>query len=119
MRTLGLCHDRRPDNDDVGSTLHQEHTLLHNQGLRGRCVRCAKSRPYCPVLAGTCADVKMWDKYGPQRTKGCFMKLEVGIHGVGGGVVRIFPHFPHFSPHFPGRSLSVMFKRKHSSGIVL
>ena len=33
------------------------------------------------------------------------------LQGGGGDAVRIFPHFP-------GRSLSVMFKRKHSSGIV-
>ena len=32
----------------------------------------------CPVLPGTSADVKIWDKYGPQRTKGCF--VEVGTH---------------------------------------
>ena len=37
----------------------------------------------------------------------------------GGGCGPHFPHFPNFFPHFPGRSLSVMFKRKHSSGIVL
>ena len=34
----------------------------------------------CPVLPGTSADVKIWDKYGPQRTKGCFMEFEVGAH---------------------------------------
>ena len=34
----------------------------------------------CPVLPGTSADVKIWDKYGPQRTKGCFMEFEVGVH---------------------------------------
>ena len=46
-------------------------------------------------------------------------------HCVGGeqrggeNAIHIFPHFPHFFSHFPGRSLSVMFKRKYSSGIVL
>ena len=34
----------------------------------------------CPVLPGTSADVKIWDKYGPQCTKECFMEFEVGIH---------------------------------------
>ena len=34
----------------------------------------------CPVLPGASAYVKLWDKYGPQRTKRCFTKLEVGIH---------------------------------------
>ena len=29
------------------------------------------------------------------------------------------PHFSTFFSHFPGRSLSLMFKRKHSSSIVL
>ena len=40
--------------------------------------------------------------------------------GQGGGknAIRIFSHFPHFFSHFLGRSLSVMFKRIHSSGIV-
>ena len=44
--------------------------------------------------------------------------LALVSHG-GGDAVRIFPHFSQFFPHFPGGSLSVMFKRKHSSGIVL
>ena len=41
-------------------------------------------------------------------------------HKQGGGknAIRIFSHFPHFFSHFLGRSLSVMFKRIHSSGIV-
>ena len=46
----------------------------------------------------------------------------VGWGGVGQGggknAIRIFSHFPHFFSHFLGRSLSVMFKRIHSSGIV-
>ena len=29
---------------------------------------------------GTSADVKIWDQCGPQRTKGCSMEFEVGIH---------------------------------------
>ena len=41
------------------------------------------------------------------------------VQGGGEYAIRIFPHFPHFFPHFLGRSLSVMFKRKHSGGIVL
>ena len=44
----------------------------------------------------------------------------VSYHLQGGGknAIRIFSHFPHFFSHFLGRSLSVMFKRIHSSGIV-
>ena len=38
--------------------------------------------------------------------------------GGGKNAIRIFSHFPHFFSHFLGRSLSVMFKRIHSSGIV-
>ena len=34
----------------------------------------------CPALPGMIADVKIWDKYGPQCTKGCFMVFEVGTH---------------------------------------
>ena len=33
----------------------------------------------CRILyipPGTSADVKTWDQYGPQHTKGCFMELE-------------------------------------------
>ena len=41
------------------------------------------------------------------------------VQGGGKYAIRIFPHFPHFFSHFLGRPLSVMFKRKHSSGIVL
>ena len=40
------------------------------------------------------------------------------LQGGGGNAIRIFSHFPHFFSHFLGRSLSVMFKRIHSSGIV-
>ena len=40
------------------------------------------------------------------------------IQGGGKNAIRIFSHFPHFFSHFLGRSLSVMFKRIHSSGIV-
>ena len=36
----------------------------------------------------------------------------------GGDAIRIFFAFSAFFLHFLGRSLSVMFKRKHSSGIV-
>ena len=36
----------------------------------------------CPVLPSISADVKMWDKYGPQRTKGCFLEFEVVAHDV-------------------------------------
>ena len=32
----------------------------------------------CPVLPGTSADVKIWDKYGAQCIKRCFMEFEVG-----------------------------------------
>ena len=39
--------------------------------------------------------------------------------GGGGGCSPHFSAFSAFSSHFPGRSLSVMFKGKHSSGIVL
>ena len=35
----------------------------------------------------------------------------------GGGCGPHFPAFSAFFSHFPGRSLSVMFKRKHSNGI--
>ena len=31
----------------------------------------------CPVLPSTSAEVTMWDKYGPQRTKRCFMEFDV------------------------------------------
>ena len=34
----------------------------------------------CPVLAHMSGDIKIWDKYGPQRTKGCLMEFEVGMH---------------------------------------
>ena len=46
--------------------------------------------------------------------------VEGTVHNQGGGknAIRIFSHFPHFFSHFLGRSLSVMFKRIHSSGIV-
>ena len=40
------------------------------------------------------------------------------LQGGGKNAIRIFSHFPHFFSHFLGRSLSVMFKRIHSSGIV-
>ena len=40
------------------------------------------------------------------------------FRGGGKNAIRIFSHFPHFFSHFLGRSLSVMFKRIHSSGIV-
>ena len=40
------------------------------------------------------------------------------MQGGGENAIRIFSHFPHFFSHFLGRSLSVMFKRIHSSGIV-
>ena len=33
----------------------------------------------CPVLPGTSADVKIWDRHGPHRTKDCFMDFEVGV----------------------------------------
>ena len=47
----------------------------------------------CPVLPGTRADVKIWDMYEPQCTKGCFMKFEVGIHD-GAYKGRLHSHLP-------------------------
>ena len=78
--------------------------------LGGCTVRCAKSRLFCgrslwqwiilvnivwvrPVLPGTSADVKAWDKYGPQRTKGYCMEFEVGIHD-GAYKGRLHSHVP-------------------------
>ena len=31
----------------------------------------------CPVLPGPSFHVKIWDKHGPQHTKGCFIEFEV------------------------------------------
>ena len=56
-----------------------------------------------------------------QSSLGCFGGSQfLSSHFQGGGknAIRIFSHFPHFFSHFLGRSLSVMFKRIHSSGIV-
>ena len=47
----------------------------------------------CPVLPGTIANVKIWDKYGPQRTKSCFLEFEVGIHD-GANKGRLHCHIP-------------------------
>ena len=47
----------------------------------------------CPVLPGTSADVKIWDKYGPQRTEGCLMEFEVGVHD-GACTGRLHSHVP-------------------------
>ena len=33
-----------------------------------------------PILPDASADIKIWDKHGPQHTKACFMEFEVGIH---------------------------------------
>ena len=49
---------------------------------------------------------------------GCLGMVPVIRQGGGKNAIRIFSHFPHFFSHFLGRSLSVMFKRIHSSGIV-
>ena len=46
-----------------------------------------------PVLPGTGANVKMWDKYGPQRTKRCFITFEVGLHD-GACQGRLHSHIP-------------------------
>ena len=35
----------------------------------------------CPVLPCVSAAVRVWDKYGPQRPKGCFREFQMGIHG--------------------------------------
>ena len=40
------------------------------------------------------------------------------VPGAGGGCSPHFSAFLAFFSHFLGRSLSVMFKRKHSSGMV-
>ena len=54
-----------------------------------------------------------------QHCSDCFCLLCCTIcRGGGENAIRIFSHFPHFFSHFLGRSLSVMFKRIHSSGIV-
>ena len=47
----------------------------------------------CRVLPGTSADVKIRDKYGPQRTEGCLMEFEVGVHD-GACTGRWHPHVP-------------------------
>ena len=46
------------------------------------------------------------------------LEIRYLVQGGGENAIRIFSHFPHFFSHFLGRSLSVMFKRIHSSGIV-
>ena len=51
------------------------------------------------VLPGTSANVKMWDRLGPQRTKGCSMEFEVGVHD-GAYKGRLRSHVP-----FIGRRL--------------
>ena len=47
----------------------------------------------CPVLPGASSDANIWDKYGPQRTKGCLMEFEVGIHD-GARKGRLHSHVP-------------------------
>ena len=57
-------------------------------------------------------------------TYGMLSEGEYGVHtlseggGGGGGCGSHFFAFSAFFSHFLGRSLSVMFNRKHSSGIV-
>ena len=62
----------------------------------------------CPVLPGTSADVKIWDKYGPQRTKGCFMEFEVGVHD-GAYKGRLHSHVP-----FIGRKTLTMRQKTYN-----
>ena len=62
----------------------------------------------CPVLPGTSADVKIWDKYGPQRTKGCFMEFEVGAHD-GAYKGRLHSHVP-----FIGRKTLTMRQKTYN-----
>ena len=61
----------------------------------------------CPVLPGTSADVKIWDKYGPQHTKGCFMEFEVGVHD-GAYKGRLHSHVP-----FVGRKTLTMWQKTY------
>ena len=54
------------------------------------------------------ADVKIWDKYGPQRTKGCFMEFEVGAHD-GAYKGRLHSHVP-----FIGRKTLTMRQKTYN-----
>ena len=58
------------------------------------------------------------EKSGREAIKDPLRGIARASQGGGGNAIRIFSHFPHFFSHFLGRSLSVMFKRIHSSGIV-
>ena len=84
------------------------HTLTRGMERAGRLTN-VHSDPTKTVLVGT------------EIRDGRFHVLADTVYlNAGGGeyAIRIFPHFPHFFSHFLGKSLSVMFKRKHSSGIV-
>ena len=63
------------------------------------------------------ATVDHWKRFG-HRSIVLTQQMVFIEQGGGKNAIRIFSHFPHFFSHFLGRSLSVMFKRIHSSGIV-
>ena len=94
------------------------------QGLHASCWPCLSSHRKAPSAGGTCScfcSALHLTRFlcasflcAPFATS----IVCVCVQGGGKNAIRIFSHFPHFFSHFLGRSLSVMFKRIHSSGIV-
>ena len=90
----------------IGIKLKLSHTLLSTTGVQ-----------LLSKQGGLCFLWRLFSLGGGGREAGKH-PIVGGGQGGGGNAIRIFSHFPHFFSHFLGRSLSVMFKRIHSSGIV-